>query len=100
MPDVMRAARWPAARMRLKRLGVRGRVIILQPHFCVIDDRREDVIELVSDRCRQRPHRTEAVGLNQLFLQARDLRFEVCRRLLSLRGDIHDVVAVASSRTF
>jgi hypothetical protein len=42
---------------------------VAQPHLRVVDHRREDVVELVRDRRRERAHAAQLLRLHQLLLQ-------------------------------
>lgn len=55
--------------MRSSRLCAGRFVGVSQSHFRVIDDRRQDIVEFVSDRRRQRTDRTEPLCTHQLLFE-------------------------------
>src|SRR5262249_43590874 len=54
-----------------------GGVLVPQSQLGVVDDRREDVVKLVSHRRSERPHGAQLLGLHQLLLQVGDLLLQL-----------------------
>ena len=52
------------------------RILVPDPHLCVVDDCRQDVVEFMRDRCREDPDRTHFLRLKQLQLQVLQMLFE------------------------
>jgi hypothetical protein len=77
-------------------LGTKGWLLARQ--LGVVDDRREDVVELVGDHGRHRPQRRQALEIAELIAQQRDLLLELADVFLVCHETVRELKLVPQGR--